>query len=120
MIRRPPRSTRTDTLFPYTTLFRSEIPAIVGVGADRIFRGERQAVALDRADCERIGIAAELRIVDRDADRSDEARGRSQRPRDFGAVALCAGAVHIDAQAVDYGAELTVGQVHVQECRPDR
>src|SRR3546814_5964509 len=26
MIRRPPRSTRTDTLFPYTTLFRSEQP----------------------------------------------------------------------------------------------
>src|SRR3546814_15632196 len=25
MIRRPPRSTRTDTLFPYTTLFRSDI-----------------------------------------------------------------------------------------------
>src|SRR3546814_9960464 len=28
MIRRPPRSTRTDTLFPYTTLFRSRTPAI--------------------------------------------------------------------------------------------
>src|SRR3546814_3391444 len=27
MIRRPPRSTRTDTLFPYTTLFRSLQPA---------------------------------------------------------------------------------------------
>src|SRR3546814_20054363 len=27
MIRRPPRSTRTDTLFPYTTLFRSDIGA---------------------------------------------------------------------------------------------
>src|SRR3546814_4377376 len=27
MIRRPPRSTRTDTLFPYTTLFRSELVA---------------------------------------------------------------------------------------------
>src|SRR3546814_9362154 len=27
MIRRPPRSTRTDTLFPYTTLFRSLIAA---------------------------------------------------------------------------------------------
>src|SRR3546814_19246675 len=26
MIRRPPRSTRTDTLFPYTTLFRSGLP----------------------------------------------------------------------------------------------
>src|SRR3546814_12555609 len=33
MIRRPPRSTRTDTLFPYTTLFRSggfeQRPAVV-------------------------------------------------------------------------------------------
>src|SRR3546814_1775319 len=27
MIRRPPRSTRTDTLFPYTTLFRSLVVA---------------------------------------------------------------------------------------------
>src|SRR3546814_15713744 len=43
MIRRPPRSTRTDTLFPYTTLFRSDRPAcaaghallrvLAGVGA---------------------------------------------------------------------------------------
>src|SRR3546814_1935759 len=30
MIRLPPRSTRTDTLFPYTTLFRSAKPALVG------------------------------------------------------------------------------------------
>src|SRR3546814_17693980 len=28
MIRRPPRSTRTDTLFPYTTLFRSRDPTV--------------------------------------------------------------------------------------------
>src|SRR3546814_14470690 len=27
MLRRPPRSTRTDTLLPYTTLFRSNVPA---------------------------------------------------------------------------------------------
>src|SRR3546814_2889287 len=32
MIRRPPRSTRTDTLFPYTTLFRSDLD---GGGDDR-------------------------------------------------------------------------------------
>src|SRR3546814_2118830 len=36
MIRRPPRSTRTDTLFPYTTLFRS-LPA--GADRDRALRG---------------------------------------------------------------------------------
>src|SRR3546814_6985484 len=40
MIRRPPRSTRTDTLFPYTTLFRS---------------GEK--VEIDPAACLDIGIA---------------------------------------------------------------
>src|SRR3546814_3632868 len=33
MIRRPPRSTRTDTLFPYTTLFRSAQHVV----ADRLF-----------------------------------------------------------------------------------
>src|SRR3546814_10633536 len=37
MIRRPPRSTRTDTLFPYTTLFRSR--AGTGQGADPRARG---------------------------------------------------------------------------------
>src|SRR3546814_4634368 len=30
MIRRPPRSTRTDTLFPYTTLFRSSVLSAAG------------------------------------------------------------------------------------------
>src|SRR3546814_7831097 len=30
MIRRPPRSTRTDTLFPYTTLFRSFVRTLCG------------------------------------------------------------------------------------------
>src|SRR3546814_3179953 len=30
MIRRPPRSTRTDTLFPYTTLFRSRFVIVTG------------------------------------------------------------------------------------------
>src|SRR3546814_5744470 len=37
MIRRPPRSTRTDTLFPYTTLFRSE-----GVDGKAISRRARE------------------------------------------------------------------------------
>src|SRR3546814_14958612 len=37
MIRRPPRSTRTDTLFPYTTLFRSDTgDYIVVINAEKI------------------------------------------------------------------------------------
>src|SRR3546814_13014651 len=35
MIRRPLRSTRTDTRFPYTTLFRSELLQAKGAGMDR-------------------------------------------------------------------------------------
>src|SRR3546814_13502330 len=41
MIRRPPRSTRTDTLFPYTTLFRSEQPD-ADRGARRTARERRE------------------------------------------------------------------------------
>src|SRR3546814_15603552 len=33
MIRRPPRSTRTDTLFPYTTLFRSQLCQVTRLNA---------------------------------------------------------------------------------------
>src|SRR3546814_1490524 len=38
MIRRPPRSTRTDTLFPYTTLFRSPV-------SNMLYPGETRAMA---------------------------------------------------------------------------
>src|SRR3546814_11956316 len=43
MIRRPPRSTRTDTLFPYTTLFRSaSYPACPRATADRSRHGSKR------------------------------------------------------------------------------
>src|SRR3546814_19052587 len=55
IIRRPPRSTRTDTLFPYLTLFRSEINGLddvrgkVVAGPQRIASvGASDLVALDR------------------------------------------------------------------------
>src|SRR3546814_14050222 len=36
MIRLPPRSTRTDTLFPYTTLFRSGLAQLLGLHRTRV------------------------------------------------------------------------------------
>src|SRR3546814_5000877 len=50
MIRRPPRSTRTDTLFPYTTLFRSiliegAIDGLPQVIADQLAEGGRLVAA---------------------------------------------------------------------------
>src|SRR3546814_19581470 len=44
MIRRPPRSTRTDTLFPYTTLFRSLLPQL-GVSLGRYAQQTREPAA---------------------------------------------------------------------------
>src|SRR3546814_5873605 len=46
MIRRPPRFTRTDTLFPYTTLFRSLETRLQRGVADQ--RAQAQRLALDR------------------------------------------------------------------------
>src|SRR3546814_1203457 len=42
MIRRPPRSTRTDTLFPYTTLFRSVDPLDTRRSLARAFHARRR------------------------------------------------------------------------------
>src|SRR3546814_13861680 len=48
MIRRPPRSTRTDTLFPYTTLFRSvhHVEHRGDGDAARVARGDRPRLAV--------------------------------------------------------------------------
>src|SRR3546814_4980892 len=52
MIRRPPRSTLTDTLFPYTTLFRrrdGELAALLLPAAERLAHHIRQVDHPDRA-----------------------------------------------------------------------
>src|SRR3546814_10083692 len=42
MIRRPPSSTRTDTLFPYTTLFRSHLKTILPALGIAVFTYDRR------------------------------------------------------------------------------
>src|SRR3546814_9772544 len=71
MIRRPPRSTRTDTLFPYTTLFRSRraagtgaphggaqaaAPAPPGCAAPGLLRGRAPDAGADAAPGDRPGV----------------------------------------------------------------
>src|SRR3546814_2608524 len=72
MIRRPPRSTRTDTLFPYTTLFRSARAArgetldnrLIGIDSAKI-----TAVEMSRGEA-RITVRyhADISAITRDAD----------------------------------------------------
>src|SRR3546814_11124338 len=49
MIRRPPRSTRTDTLFPYTTLFRSVLGEDIQADAvDRVIKFHCEAALISQ------------------------------------------------------------------------
>src|SRR3546814_13258873 len=63
MIRRPPRSTRTDTLFPYTTLFRSDDGLAIEEEQDLVYRepadtsGAPDDPASNAADAEIAGVA---------------------------------------------------------------
>src|SRR3546814_18989762 len=85
MILRPPRSTRTDTLFPYTTLFRSKRYDAVLDHCDRVgdrIRSQRRvgddltALAAGRIDVEPAVIAADGPVQERIAGglRSEERR----------------------------------------------
>src|SRR3546814_9963727 len=75
MIRRPPRSTRTDTLFPYTTLFRSRDRLVIPVGlhVESIDRNVRVGRKIQRlvADQRAIGCVIEDRAAE-PANRSEE------------------------------------------------
>src|SRR3546814_20116720 len=80
MIRRPPRSTRTDTLFPYTTLFRS---VVIDDGAD-VDRIDREQIADARCP----DIARPRRAEEKVA---KEARGAADLPRPDAAAAAIVG-----------------------------
>src|SRR3546814_2564783 len=80
MIRRPPRSTRTDTLFPYTTLFRSLPVMLVGHvagGEHALDRSLGGAAAQPGADLQVAVVHRQLALeqagVGRMADGDDEA-----------------------------------------------
>src|SRR3546814_1234964 len=119
MIRRPPRSTRTDTLFPYTTLFRSirrlarrehdlcilEDMHAVEVGRHVGAFADRDAAVLD----EHLGIVAE-QLVLRRARQSDVARHAPRRLAGGEGRGLELFAIFLDPPAA---MRLEIGRAHV-------
>src|SRR3546814_2433165 len=80
MIRLPPRSTRTDTLFPYTTLFRSIAGRIAGIHFDegqRVKKGDL-LVSLDDSiyKAELAQAKASLRLSEKNYERAVELLSR--------------------------------------------
>src|SRR3546814_5607286 len=101
MIRRPPRSTRTDTLFPYTTLFRSadeageDAFAVAGRLAHRQFHRECGPVLAHRED--------------HPADADDPAFTRREVALEIAVMALAIrrGHEHADIGSQDFGLRVT-------------
>src|SRR3546814_13863961 len=91
MIRRPPRSTRTDTLCPYTTLFRSVRRTNIALRmeeVDRIMAGTSSAAGVERLVTRYPirGIAAEIvgderALLARRTAEADVARKRAELAR---------------------------------------
>src|SRR3546814_2149440 len=132
MIRRPPRSTRTDTLFPYTTLFRSRYerpmpplaeswptlapdleagPAATDIGWQTFFNDERlrRLIALGLANNRDLRVAV-LRI--------DEARGqyRIQRADLLPGLAVNAAAARSKTSSDSVGPSIQLRRAHA--CTP--
>src|SRR3546814_18866485 len=113
MIRRPPRSTRTDTLFPYTTLFDLNGEVEFGVGQDD---GRRLSAEFQRDA---------RQIVGRGADDGAAGRGRSGTGDLIDARMACQGgprgramARHALTHALRHSSdELRVGPEGVCRCR---
>src|SRR3546814_14582196 len=102
MRRRPPRSTRTDTLFPYTTLFRSlDAAAIAVAGRARVQpagRGDRHDVVGIDPDRAAAGDAACIQVC-RVVDRRRGYRWWHECDHHFGLVDQHVVAVDVDAAA---------------------
>src|SRR3546814_16031376 len=125
MIQRPPRSTRTDTLFPYTTLFRSPQKTLSDATGYRRFQAGDFVVRFDvkaryrraRADAKVAALCDartfnRLRIAGRAARRKNDARaGRNSQP------AIACAKDGLKLPAVGRSEERRVGKECVSTCR---
>src|SRR3546814_11176184 len=106
MIRRPPRSTRTDTLFPYTTLFRSYAA-----------RGRRDGFTGMMAIH-----PAQVPVINAAFTPGDDEIAHARRIVDLFAAHPGAGALSLDGKMVDAphlkAAQRLLGLQHVQAARP--
>src|SRR3546814_12440683 len=125
MRRRPPRSTRTDTLFPYTTLFRSS----TGRDLDAAYRQATDYFAgLTDAELPRYVLVsdfARFRLYDLDGEAGPVEFALADLPRQIGRFGFISGYQTrtfkeedpVNVQATERSAERRVGNEGVGTCR---
>src|SRR3546814_18943008 len=118
MIRRPPRSTRTDTLFPYPTLFRStrRRPAAVDLQSHRLatdVRRDGTATDPDRA----AGPAPAREAATSGADHPAPDRRLAAALATTRLCAVCAADLLLPLRRFDRSEERRVGKECVRTCR---
>src|SRR3546814_2664901 len=72
MIRRPPRSTRTDTLFPYTTLFRSNFVINRGDLVTIVLRSGTMTLTASAEAMERGAVGSVIHVRNRSEEHTSE------------------------------------------------
>src|SRR3546814_4936396 len=122
MIRRPPRSTRTDTLFPYTTLFRSMRPIFGIIVNPYPFFGSRKEINMmterkprashSRANLTKnihqVFLSRDLHYIGREPPSDHQAMKDALKAADLVAVAVATGEEPADMSAVS-----KIGRAHV-------
>src|SRR3546814_4366398 len=131
MIRRPPRSTRTDTLFPYTTLFRSDaaghrarllpgvaLPVAALALEILLHRRERQrhppgVAERPQAQVDAVAESVGRYLVEQFRQLLPEAREPGLGRERARAIALAVGGIGVDQVDVGAEVELEIGRAHV-------
>src|SRR3546814_17623564 len=115
MIRRPPRSTRTDTLVPYTTLFRSATQDDVGA-AYRTVRRELEAYGGGLAEKAEVVALNKVDALDAETREQKPAALRKAIGQDAGrAELLCLSGVRSEERRVGHGGVGTSGSRGCEE-----
>src|SRR3546814_18260633 len=111
MTRRPPRSTRTDTLFPYTTLFRSPRTNVSRVDTSGSTRAAR---AMERAGETLQGIASNQLAVEGQK-REEEQRRREALARVDMVNAGADYEIRVAAEQAQFTQDVTAGRIQYRK-----
>src|SRR3546814_13566078 len=108
MIRRPPRSTRTDTLFPYTTLFRSDVKSAIQAQNAQVSAGQLGSQPAAEGQPLTATVTAQSRLQN-----VDQFKAVILRTNPDGSTVKIGDVARVEIGNEDYNFNLEIGRAHV-------